>query len=281
MPIDRFDDLVVFLSVADAGSISGGARSLGMDPSTVSRRLTRLEESLEKTLFLRSGSGMLLSEAGERLLPRIREAVHAVKLGIDEATRPPDGLHGAIRLTAPTEIGTAFILPSLIDFRAAHPGVTVEMELGAHVVDLERAAADIAVRTFRPTTGDLVTRRLGATPVAPFHAPHISAQEARLHWVDFTAEGEDIANYVSTLPGARIVFRSNDLAGLRAAAVSGLGTAFLPVLLGEHLGLKQLAEPPAVMGPALFMASPKTSLERPRVRALWDHILAGFDDLPQ
>ncbi len=274
-----FDDLHVFLTVADAGSVAAGARSLAMDPSTASRRISRLEETLGITLFLRSGRGVALSEAGGQLAVRVRAAVGQIELGVDEATRPPDALAGTVRVTAPTEIGATFLLPELPAFRAAHPGVVVALELGAHVVSLEQGEADIALRTFRPTRGDVVTRRVGSLPARPHRAPRVSDAEARLSWGAWIGDDPAVETLVSEIPEARIVFRCNDLSGLRAAAVQGLCTVLVPDQLGSRVGLVPVAGFPSAHGPPMFIAAPRISLEIPRVRALWRYILERFGAL--
>ena len=72
------------------------------------------------------------------------------------------------------------------------------------------------------------------------------------------------------------MFRSNDLAGLRAACVAGMGSALLPDLLGERLGLVPLAGMQPLPGQPIWAVAPRTSLEIPRVRALWDHLVERF-----
>ena len=273
----NFDDLAFFLAVDRTGSIAAASRELGPDPSTVSRRIGRLEKQLGVTLFVRTGRGMVLSEAGETLARRAQAAMNQVALGIEEVQRQPDRLAGVVRVTSPTEIGSAFVVPELPLFRERHPDVVVELELGAHVVDLTRREADLALRTFRPTQGDIVTRRIGGTPIRPFHAASLPTELARVHWLDWIDETPGVAQWAG--PEARVVMRSNDLAGLRAACVAGVGTALLPALIGKRLDLVPLEGFEPVMGPPLWMAAPRTSLELPRVRALWDFVLERFEAL--
>ncbi|MEL6342223.1 MAG: LysR family transcriptional regulator [Myxococcota bacterium] len=275
--LKQLGDLGYFLAVVGAGSIAGAARTLGADPSTVSRRVARLEARLGVTLLTRTARGVLLSEPGEQLRARGQAAVNLIALGIDEATRPADVLTGTVRLTAPTEIGTAFITPMLKTLAERHPNIVIELELGARLVDLTRAEADLAVRTMRPTQGDIVVRRLSGRPLHAFHAPTLAASVARLRWLSWIGADPLVEQAMAAIPAARVVMRSNDLAGLRAACVAGMGAALLPDLLGAQLGLPRLADVPPVVGPPLWMAAPRTSLERPRVRAVWQLIQDRFD----
>lgn len=276
--LQHLDDLGYFLAVAEAGSIAGGARSLGQDAATVSRHVARLEETVGCTLLLRTSRGVQLSESGERLAARGQAAVNLIALGIDEAVRPDGELQGPVRITAPTELGTVFVLPLLRPVRRAHPKVEVQLLLGAVYLDLERAEADIALRTRRPDRGDVVTQRLGGRPLLAYHQASLPAEEAALRWLAFVGTDPVVDPLVRGHDQARVVFRSNDLAGLRAACMEGVGTAVLPDLLGDGLGLQRLRGWQAVPGPPLWLAAPRTSLERPRVRVVWEALRDGFRD---
>ena len=273
-----FDDLAVFLAVRDAGSISGAARALQVDASTVSRRITRLEERLGSTLLVRSGRGVVLSDAGVQLAGRVQHAVNLVEVGIDEITRQPDTLSGAVRLTAPTEIGSAFVVPELDAFVSEHPGVDITLILGAQVLSLDTREADIALRTHRPTTGDIVTRRIPGRPAVVYRAPGLPEADARKRWLAWPESDPIVDPIVQGEPGARVVLRCNDLAGIRAACVAGLGSAVLPDALGDPLGLVRMATFPVVPGPPIWLAAHRTALELPRVRALWDFIVRRFEE---
>ncbi len=273
------DDLAVFLTVAESGSMAAAARELAVDPSTVSRRVGRLEEELGISLFQRTGQGMELSEAGRRLVRRVRPAVELVELGLDEAVRAPDRLEGLVRVTAPTEIGAEFVVPVVRDFINAHPAVHVELDLGPRMLALTQREADLALRTSRPAHGDIVTRRLRGVPLAPVHAPALAPDVARTRFVAWTGGDPIVDALVEGLPGARIVLRSNDLAGLRSSCVAGVGTAVLPVPIADLHGLARLEGVDGVRGPPVWLAAPRTSVELPRVRALWDAIVVAWDAL--
>lgn len=275
-----FDDLVVFAAVVDAGSVAGASRVLGLDASTISRRIRRLEETLGVPLFHRGGRGMEASERGLLLLRRVRQAMNEVSVGIDESTAAQDELSGSVRLTAPTEIGTQLLVPLLREFHRRHPGITFELELGAHVVSLDQRKADIAVRTHRPTQGDVISRTVGARPLRAYHAADLSPSEARLRWLAWTGPDPAVESLVASHPGARIVLRTNDLAGLRAACVAGLGTALLPDLLVAGHGLVLLPDLAAILPAPLWLAAPTVSLDLPRVRKLWDYLAESFAALP-
>jgi len=281
LPPGRFDDLAVFLAVADAGSLAAAARALAVDPSTVSRRVGRLEEDLGIALFQRTGQGMAVSEAGRRLAERLRPAMALVELGLDEALQPPDRLQGLIRVTAPTEIGSEFLVPVVQRFLEAHPHVDIALELSVRTLELGRREADLALRTHRPERGDVVTRRLAAAALVAVRAPSADPEQARRRFVAFPAPDPLVDPLVATLPDARVVLRSNDLAGLRAACIAGLGAAVLPEPLVKLHDLVPLDGFEPFAGAPMWLAAPSTSLELPRVRALWDAVVEGWSQLAE
>ncbi|MEN0067202.1 MAG: LysR family transcriptional regulator [Myxococcota bacterium] len=275
-----FDDLAVFLAVAETGSMAAAARRLAIDPSTVSRGVGRVEEELGVALFQRTGAGTTLSEAGRRLATRVRNGVDQLTLGIDEAVRPPDVLQGTVRVTAPTEIGCAFLMPVLVGVQQRHPGIELELELGTRLVELGQREADLALRTVRPTQGDVITRRLRGGPLDVVCAPSLDEASARERFIAYLPKDPIVKELVESLPNARIVLRCNDLAGVRAACVAGLGSAVIPRPLAEHLGLVPTGLP-TVQGGPMWLAAPTTSLEVPRIRAIWDAVIEGWEVLLQ
>lgn len=278
---ELFDDLVVVVAVADARSVSGAARTLGVDGSTVSRRVRRLEESLGIALFHRGGRGMELSEPGRRLVQRVQAAMNEVSLGLDEALVDPDELRGRVVVTAPTELGTALLTPVLSTFSREHPDVDFELQLGDRVLSLDKREADIALRTTRPAKGDVVARKLRAPFGFVVRSPELPVEQARLRWLAYTGGDPIVEALVESVPDARIVLRTNDMAGIRAACLEGMGACLLPGPFVDLLGLARIEEFEPVQMPPMFLCAPSVSLELPRVRAVWDAIVETYTRLVQ
>ncbi len=276
---ELFDDLVVVVAVADAQSVSGAARALGVDGSTVSRRVRRLEETLGIALFHRGGRGMELSEPGRRLVRRVQSAMNEVSLGLDEALVDGDELHGKIVVTAPTEIGAGLVTPILAEFSATHPGVEFELQLGARMLSLDKREADIALRTARPERGDVVARKLPGPPGYAVRSPNVSAEDARLRWLAYAGGDPLVESLAASVPEAQIVLRTNDMAGLRAAVLEGMGACVLPAPFAQRLGLVRLDDFEPMAMPPMFLCAPSVSLELPRVRALWESIIETYTRL--
>jgi DNA-binding transcriptional LysR family regulator len=145
----EWNDLEVVLAICRTGSLSGAARQLGNDHSTVFRKINAIERRTGVRLFERLPTGYRMTEAGEaamRYAERIEAEVHALErdlLGRD--TR----LRGKIRVSAP-EGPAILILPSLLaEFRRQHPEVTIDLVLGFDAADLSRRETDVAVRVTR------------------------------------------------------------------------------------------------------------------------------------
>ena len=276
---ELFDDLVVVVAVADARSVSGAARALGVDGSTVSRRVRRLEESLGIVLFHRGGRGMELSEPGRRLVQRVQSAMNEVSLGLDEALVDPKELRGRVVVTAPTELGTALFTPILATFAREHPDVEFVLQLGDRVLSLDKREADIALRTSRPEKGDIVARKLRGSEGFVVRSPKLTSAQARLRWLAYAGGDPVVEALVESVPDAKIVLRTNDMAGIRAACLEGMGACLLPGPFVELLGLVRIEEFEPVQMPPMFLCAPAVSLELPRVRAVWEAIVETYTRL--
>jgi len=155
-----WDHFRVFLAVARGGQLSAAARRLGVNHTTVARRLDALEAELGSALFERRPTGCVLTEAGERLIPlaerieiETRAALAAVSSGETEVT-------GTVRVGAPDGLGNSFLARELGLFAAQHPGITVELVPLPVKFSVSRREADLVIELSRPTTGRLVATRL-------------------------------------------------------------------------------------------------------------------------
>lgn len=155
-----WDDLKVFLEVARRGSLSGAGTGLGLDPATVGRRVSRLEQSLGTPLFLKSPQGYALTEAGERLLPHAEEAAQAVSLAEDAVRGQGDRIGGTIRIGAPDGCAN-FLLPRVVsEIVESHPGLEVQVVALPRVFNLNRREADLAIGVSAPSAGRLTVQKI-------------------------------------------------------------------------------------------------------------------------
>jgi DNA-binding transcriptional LysR family regulator len=158
-------DLKFFLAAARSGSTLAAARELGVNQTTVARRIAALEASLKVRLFDRNQDGYRLSEAGAGILAQAeRVAVEADTLArlLQQRSRE---LSGVIRVTTPEALANMLLTPLLAEFMELYPDIRVEVLAVDQKLDLSRGEADVALRAGRmPTEGGIVVRKLTECP---------------------------------------------------------------------------------------------------------------------
>jgi len=159
-PLTDWSLIQSFLAVAETGSLSAAARQLGRSQPTLGRQIRELEQSLGGELFERHARGLRPNALGEQILPmaqRIREAVHEVALS---AAGQTEKLEGSVRITASVFV-SHYLLPALLaEIREAEPAIQLELVPSDSSENLLFRQADIAVRMYRPTQLDIVTRQV-------------------------------------------------------------------------------------------------------------------------
>ncbi len=231
-----WDHLRFVLAVARAGTLAGAARRLGVDQTTVSRRLAAAELFLGARLFERVEGTLRPTAAGERAIARaarIEEEVKALEAGIDDGDATAAGV---VRLTAVPILVNRLLVPALRHLQAAHPRIQLELVAEPKNLSLTRREADMALRLARPERGgSALTRRIGRLGyaaygprgLAPEDLPWIGYEEGQRHlpqarWLADTAEGG--------LPAPLLV---NDAEALVGAVEAGLGRSLLPCCIAE------------------------------------------------
>ena len=302
MSVLNWDDLKVFLAAYREGSIGRAAERLGVSGSTVSRRLTALEEALGQHLFIRSPDGLKPTSAGTRAWEDAQEAerhVTRMQVGMGEL----DVLSGNVRVSTSSELLHTVILPNWPAFAAAHPNITVEFVESTELADLERWEADIAIRAVRPDAGDnLVITRLresraclfgsrgllesrGVDPDDAEALREVGRSLSEWPWVDWTAEHDHLPlarARAQLVPDARVVLRLANLETIRLAAAAGVGLAAIPAFFGRICPkLVMLPEPTLGDPVTLYLVGHAAVRGTARVRAVWDQLvtfLRGSDD---
>ncbi len=160
-----------FLVTAEEGSLSAAARALGLTQPTVGRQVSALEEELGILLFDRSGRGLVLTPTGLDLLEEVRAMGQAAGRFSLAAAGQSQSVDGQICITA-SEVIAAYLLPPIVQqIRTQHPGIEVEIVASNKVQDLSRREADIAVRSVRPTSVELVARKLTDSQAGMYASP--------------------------------------------------------------------------------------------------------------
>lgn len=243
----EWGDLRFFLAVARAGNASAAAAVLGVNQTTVTRRVAALEEALGDRLFERAASGYRLTELGVAMLApaeRVEVDVEAFQRQITQRSR---NLRGVIRVTTNEVHGNILLTPWLGAFAAQYPDIHIESLIDDRLLDLERGEADVAIRAGPVGTDSdkVVMRRLCSEAWAVYCSPGYAAQHGKPSSVDEIA-GHQVVGVARPLSaeeswfwdeakrrGGIVRASSSTLSNLAATVRSGLGVAPLPCLIGE------------------------------------------------
>ncbi|MEO0603025.1 MAG: LysR family transcriptional regulator [Myxococcota bacterium] len=234
------EDFEAFVGVADAGSISQAARDLGVPRATLSRQLARLEERLGVRLVHRSTRRLVLTAAGESLLPRARVAIRMTQAALNEVRRLDDVPRGRLRIaTGPWETPAFGAL--IARFGLMNPEVTVEVSAETRHVDLVAEQFDVALRGGVVRDPQLTQRLLFRTDAIAVASPDYLAIHGVPSSPDDLEEHSCLCGFgggsrpMTDWPlrdGGRVSVHgqlvTNDVQVLMGAVVNGLGIALLP-----------------------------------------------------
>jgi DNA-binding transcriptional LysR family regulator len=233
----NWDDLRYVLTIARAGTLAAAARRLGVNQTTVARRLAATEASLGSRLFERVEGMLHPTKAGEAAIARaaqVQAQVEALESGIGNDDAVATGL---VRLTSVPILVNRLIIPALPSFQAAHPGIQLELIAEPRNVSLSRREADIALRLSRPERGgSALTRRIGRLDYAAYGPRGRGAD--RLPWIGY----EDGLRH---LPQARWIAAAakgnqrasisvNDAEAIVQVIYAGLGKSLLPCCVADR-----------------------------------------------
>ncbi|HEY5145594.1 MAG TPA: LysR family transcriptional regulator [Polyangiaceae bacterium] len=285
----RWDDIRLFLALYRERTLSAAGARLGLDGSTMSRRLVAFEESLGHTLFDRSRDGLLPTSTATELLAFAEEMERASKRFEEQAEGLDGAPEGTVKLTMPPFVAESFVVPQLSPLLQRHPGLRFDIDASQRRLDLSRGEADIALRDSAQGPGDVIVTRLlvleFAVLATPAAAARIGAVEQweTLPWISW---GEPVLHLPASAwlreqaPSLEPVLRSTSLAAQIAGVQSGLGVALLPKVLAEGYGLVPLSiaaalEPTTRGWPVdeIWLAASRSRRALPRVAAVWDFLL--------
>ncbi|MGB1091434.1 MAG: LysR family transcriptional regulator [Oceanobacter sp.] len=288
---EEFDlnEMAIFVHVVEASSFTGAAKNLGLPKSTVSRKITQLEERLGVRLIQRTTRSLRLTDTGNayyahcsRILSEIEEA----NLAVTQMQTTPTG---TLRITAPVLFGSTVLATLIADFIDQHPQINVDLVLSDQVLDLVQEGIDIAFRIGQLEDSSLIGRYLGdvspmlcASPdyLERFGTPH-SPEDLEQHrtiaparWTTWNlTDGNGTELPVSVKPKVQ----ANDFATLYSLSLSGGGITPLPALIAAP-GI-QTGNLVAVLQDYPFEASPIHALYpsnrhlSAKVRSFVEHVI--------
>ncbi|WP_105426003.1 LysR family transcriptional regulator [Neorhizobium tomejilense] len=288
------EDLRTFVEVADAGGVTSAALRLGVSKSMVSRRLVRLEAELGVQLLARSTRGASLTEAGATFRDHAARVSAEIEVA-RETILPAGDLRGRLRVAAPLSFGPTHFAPVLAEMARRHPQLQIHTCYSDHVVDLIAEGYDCAIRLGYLQDSSLIARRVGpiygkvvaspdyikahGSPETPGELlTHQALMQGTEAW-----QLMDGDKTITVRPQGR--FKADNGTALVAAALAGLGIAYLPDgLIGEYLAsgaLVPVMTRHPVPAAGIYVVRPPAQHPARKVGVLIEMLIECFDQSPQ
>lgn len=288
-----WNDLRYFLAVARAGSTLAAAKALGVNQSTVHRRLQEFERQLGCQLVQRRPTGYRLTELGEALraqAERVEEAVADFARGLAATSQE---LKGTVKVTCPEALGPRLIDAGVIQkFNQRFPAVRVEFVMSDRILDLAAGEADVALRTTTPVENALVGRKIAESPWAVYASRAYmkrrgsigAAEDIGRHDVVMFAgilKDHHAARWLRTVaPGAHVAARADSVPTLLMAVKSGAGLAPMPVVVAEReKDLVRVLDLGPDLATPIYLVMHEDMRRTPRVRAFFDFVIEHLRDI--
>jgi DNA-binding transcriptional LysR family regulator len=283
------DDLQTFVEVADAGGVSPAARRLGVSKSVVSRRLIRHEAELGIQLLTRTTRGASLTEAGAMFRDHAAKACAEIN-SAREVLLPSGQLCGVLRVSVPLSFGPDHFAPVLAELAVRHPLLHLHTCYSDQVVDLISGGFDCAIRLGFLEDSNLIARRVGpiygtvvASPAyikehgAPDTPEELQSHQALMKGNEAwqLMDGDKV---ITVRPQGR--FKADNGTALVAAALAGLGVAYLPDgLIAGHIAsgalVRVMQRYPIPMA-GMYVVRPPSQHPDRKVRALTELLIEHF-----
>jgi DNA-binding transcriptional LysR family regulator len=283
-----WDDARLLLTLLRAPSLVAGARTLGIDKSTASRRIEALEKTLGTKLFVRTREGLRPSVTGERLRLHA-ERIEAEMLALTSAAvAGGEEISGRVRIATTEGMASRLVAGGLMELRASYPALELEILGSNRAVDLARGEADLAVRVTPTSDPTLKVRVLGKFPISLFAAPSylrtrgVPRTAAQLQGHDALLPSGELdalpeAKWLRERPGVRIALRSSSLPALVEAAVRGHGVVPVTRAWGEGVdGLDHVLELEHIPARPTWLVMHPDVAQQPAVRVVADRIAEAF-----
>jgi len=247
----EWNDVRIFLAVVRSGSFGEAARTLGVSHPTVGRRIKALENEAEQALFRRTSDGLVLTDAGDRVLALAQSMENSALAMKRRLAGNHERLEGMLRIASAEWFAGYVLAPVLAELTRRHPAVVPEVIASYRLLDLSRREADVAFRLVPFSEPDIVQRRLMSMAYGVYGsadtASALQADPASVGLVLMnTAQSHfpDVAWLLERFPLSRRVFTSTSRAVQAQMCLRGMGIAVLPRPLGDALaGLQRIDMP--------------------------------------
>ncbi|HFD2070096.1 LysR family transcriptional regulator [Serratia marcescens] len=295
MEFKQLQDMALFALVAECGSFTAAAQRVGLPKSSVSQRISQLEQTLGLRLLNRTTRQLNLTFAGERYLEHCQVMMSAAERADLALQRLRDNPSGRLRISTPAGLGATLVARLAADFQRQYPDVSLEVSVSDAMVDLVQEGFDAALRTGKPQDSSLIGRRLGYAPRYLLAAPSYLAQHPPIEHPQQLQQHRCIAHRAWTAWNLRcgddyyrwqlpLAHTTDNLLYARECAIAGAGITLLPAFLSrEVVAQKLLVEVlPAwrAEGNELYLVYPSRKLNSAALACFIDVVLQHptFDD---
>ncbi|MBZ8133659.1 LysR family transcriptional regulator [Afifella sp. IM 167] len=287
-----FRALRAFVRTVERGSMTGAARDLAISQPAVTKHLRNLEHALNARLLERTSRAIRPTASGLRLYEASRGAFAALEAAMEDVKSDTGRIEGALRIFAPSCIGSQNLCPILMSFQEEHPGVAVDLILDERQVDLVYENFDLALCYGRPASQDTIARRVGSISRILVAAPHYLERCGPIETLEELSERELVTTLavlsqqhsLALLRGSEAVdlpvrscLRTNNAQVVRASLLAGRAPGPVQtILVRDDLEAGRLLRilPDYVVRPTeLFLTYPSSRFMRPLVRAVIDYLV--------
>lgn len=288
-----WDGYRYFLAVERAGSVLGVARRLGVNHTTVLRRIAGLEKRLGVRLFERLRTGYTPTAAGEELREVAQRVEHALLSAEHRLAGQDLQLSGIVRVTTTDTLFRGLLLPQLPAFRRLHPRIQLQVIGTNQLANLTRREVDVAIRATNRPPDNMLGRKIGVARWAVYGARAYLDQRGddlsfdQYDWIGLDETLAHLPEYPwleRHVPPERIVLRLNNLLHKIDLVKHGHGVALLLCFLAEpEPGLLRLTEPNPLFDTDIWLLSHPDLRQVARIRAFTEFIArcAAADPLLQ
>lgn len=265
-----WDDLELLRTLAETATASAAARRLGVDQTTISRRLTRIEEKVGTPLFERIDRRLVPARALEAALGQLARMAETADVACLALRAAKSELSGLVTISAVDPVATWILAPRVGELAAAHPDLKVQILSENRNVLLARHEADIALRLARPRDDTAITWRLGAidfTLAGPVGgaAPHVLPLAAYEEGLSHLPEARFLANWAG---GRAPALRANTLRGLVEAVAGGMCSMLPRFIVAGDARLVDFLAGEVPVSRELWLMTPPHRRQDPSVAAV-------------
>lgn len=280
MKVD-WDHLRFFLVLARAKTLTNAARLMGVEHTTVARRIQALEQNLGSTLFKRAAQGYELTSEGLELMPRVEQMEQAF-FQIERVNTP---LQGRIRIGTPEGFGTAFLAKLLANFSQQYPNLIIDLIPVSKTIKLSHREADIVISIDRPKTGPYIITRFSDYCLKLYASQDYLKQHPQIQSIEDLKQHRFV-NYINDLVYSSELYclerlpievsaclRSSSIVAQQIAVSAGAGLAILPMFMArQHSELQEVLGQDIQFVHTFWMLTFADLKHEPRIKLVWDFL---------